>query len=400
MSESTQHSSVFDDSDSTLIGEDYYYRRWQHPDALKPLPANLPMAYDGDRDACTEGLGDTGHNLEPTGMARDVGDESPTHVLTLAALRYVLLNMHSRRAAERYQFVHTRLREYCTLEERKRLVALLNTMQTYPSDTLPHYLGCMRMVRNPTSVFTVASGCRIPLMRMVFWVCDNDATNFMEDEAVLTVLSETARLKGIAALRYRFTVENTCETVGCVNTQHYKRVNSLTTSVADARRLAEDESTHFQLLSDHWADTQAFEELAQLRLYTEACSEDWVTAERTMARDSYLMSPLEAGLTNLSVSDVYEYDDDDDPSHGDEYACTTVRQSVSSASASASSSMSSSSSHSHSFSDSASGATLVHSAWKRRISKRGVVIPSEVPVKSKKRKARFMEHRVVDEVVK
>lgn len=399
MSESSQYcKSVFEDADSTLIsdGGEYQYTRWDRARAPKRVPSNAPPVYDIDREACAEGLADTGHNLEPTGIARHTGDQSPENVITLASLRHVLLNMHSARIAERYRFVHRRLREYVTLEERKRLIALLNTMQHHPPDTLPHYLGCMRMVRNPTSIFTVASGCRIPLMRMVFWVCDNDETNFIEDEQVLSELAETARLKGIAALRYRFTVENTCHTVGCVNTQHYKRTNSLTTSVADARRLAEDENTHFQLLTDQWADTQALEELEQLRKYTEACDEEWVAAERALSRDSYLMSPLEAGLVKLSVSDIFDGADDDDDEH-EEHDTRTVASSVSSSSASSSASSSSS----YSFSAGAGDVSLMHQAWKKRTLKRGINIPGAEPLKSKKRKNRAMaEPQLLGETVK
>lgn len=391
MSDSSYQSPA-DDSDLTVAGsaEQYYFKRWNEEHALRRTAPTLSSTstsaspfVDADREACLEGLCETGNNLEPTGTARLVSEQSDDHVITLGALRHVLLNMHAQYIVDLYPFVHRRLREYVTLEERKRLISLLNMINAHAVDTLPHYLGCMRMQRDSTSIFTVASGGRIPLMRMIFWVCDNSEVNFLADEAVLCELSDTARLKSIAALRYRFTVENKCKTSGCVNSHHYKRVNNLTTTVDDARRLAENDDAHFDLLADHWADTQALAEFEQFRQFTSDCSEQWVLAERALSRDGYMMSPIEAGLNGLS------FDDDDDESA---FLLPPAPPRASVSSSSSSSGLSGARANDDDVPDSSR-------SWSQGALKRAVVIPLDLPLKSKKRKSRASEQRVLGETV-
>lgn len=251
---------------------------------------------DSDIDAGLLLLEDDGSNLDQKPPRIPIV-EPTSEIVPLSVLRNVMLNMRDEEVALAHPVVHRRLRDNVTFDERKRVIALLNAVENYPTDTLPNYLGCMRLSGTicVQQNFRLACGRRVPVARLLFWLCDESEANYDEDAAVMR---RTGDERGLGVLGHQFAVSNSCHTEDCINAQHYSRRNKHVHTQAE--------------LDAELARHDAISDAADLKImhqYMANRDHEWTLTERELCRDSYVMSPVESMLTKLKL--VADGDDDD-----------------------------------------------------------------------------------------
>jgi hypothetical protein len=238
---------------------------------------------DEDFDAA-ELVVEDGRNLVQKATELSIVDHTG-EILSLAELRDVLLNVREPRVMLKYPSVHRRLRQYVSLDERRRVLALLNAVESFAADTLPNYLGCMRLagIGSAQQSFVLASGKRVPVARLLFWLCDNSIANALDDDAYME--SKGAE-RGLGALSYHLAICNSCRTEDCINAQHYTR-----------------RARHRRVSNADLHSGEPCASLAVLRQYAESRDREWSLAERELCRDSYFSSPIESMIATLYLDD-------------------------------------------------------------------------------------------------
>lgn len=271
-------------------------------------------AYDTERDVDNSGLLDDGQNLVQQTTPLTIVDHT-ADVITLVILRHVLLNMRDMDLMRKYSVVHTRLRENVTLDERKRVLTLLNSIEIYAVDTIPHYLGCMRLAGDTEGIaatFRLACGKRVAVARLLYWLCDNSLANHLLDKETIARArqhNETTTGIGLGALGHKFKVFNSCETAECVNPQHQRRC---CTAAYVSKSSELDAELRSVLNEAPPVDSPSYAALQTLRNYTANRDREWLLTERELCRDSYFMSPIEMSLP--STDDVCAQHDDESSS--------------------------------------------------------------------------------------
>jgi hypothetical protein len=215
--------------------------------------------YDNARVGDISELLLAGDNLVQEETPLSIVDHTAT-VITLATLRFILLNMRLESVLFKYPAIHARLCEF-TLGERKRVLTLLSEIDGYLDGTIPHCLGCMKLSKDAEARkwFNFESGARVTIARALRWMCDNTVNDHLGRE---------------------FYLVNTCKTMHCVNPQHYQR--------SQKHRGPTEEELQESLRLDDSHD--------MLRQYTAERDQSWVESERELARTSYILSPIEQML--------------------------------------------------------------------------------------------------------
>lgn len=234
---------------------------------------------DCEPDVDTSELLHDGSNLVQTkqSLLQITGENSD--LIDLALLRQMMLNIRDTNLTHKFPAVNARLCEQLTFDERKRIIVVLNSVEGYGIDTLPNYLGCLRIggAKKEQHTFLLASGRQVAVARLLAWLCDNSLGNYTSEKMEIARNRQT---KGLAALSRHFTVHNTCHTDDCVNPLHYQRGSApndksllnRTTHAASGRDVHEDEH-------------------------------ETALAERTMSRESYVMTPIESMIKSLHIAD-------------------------------------------------------------------------------------------------
>lgn len=235
---------------------------------------------DGGADIDVSVLFEDGSNLVQQATSYAITDTTGD-LISLTTLRNMLLNMRDTRLMSAQPVVHARLRQCVTFEERKRLLLILNDMESYEIDTLPHYLGCMRCrIKNSATpatlvTFVPACGPRINIAKLLHWLCSKTSDVDSERETRNDGKGEC----GAGMLGRSYVVFSECRNEECVNPNHYRRRVPAQNTASDALEAA--------LSVDN-----------VLQQYAAAHDREWALTERELCRTSYTTSPVEAMLIN------------------------------------------------------------------------------------------------------